>query len=419
MAARRRSKGEGSARFRPERDKWEARIVVGYDVNNKMKRVTQLFDTKRQAESWLAEKRVEQNKGLLLEPNRVTLAEYAQRWLEVQLGIRQITRFGYGIEINYIVEKLGNERLQTISAPQVRAFIAWFALERKNEHNNKKMSTRTVGKVLTRLKAIFTEAQRDRIITYNPCDGIRIPSNKDQIETPADKVYTFVQAKRFLALGRMLFQAGKCRLWFALETCLKMGLRRSEVLGLIWTRVNMERQEVSIRSGLAMADEVVHGGTKTTAGSRNIPFGNSQKRVFEMQLEAQKKEKENASNWENTGAVFATATGDWVDPHNLNRAMRCVLDWSDPKRLTKTRLLGIATQYRQELEQLVLAGDALPNLSVHGLRHTYATHSLQDKVPLEVVSKNLGHSRSSVTIDIYRHVLADEQRQHLRDLYGD
>ena len=70
-----------------------------------MNRINSQHQTKREAESWLAERRAELNKGLLLEPNRVTFAEYANNWLRQQIGIRAVTRAGYQFEIDHALEK--------------------------------------------------------------------------------------------------------------------------------------------------------------------------------------------------------------------------------------------------------------------------------------------------------------------------
>jgi integrase len=47
----------------------------------------------------------------------------------------------------------------------------------------------------------------------------------------------------------------------------------------------------------------------------------------------------------------------------------------------------------------------LPDLTLHGLRHTYATASLQAGVPPTVVSQRLGHANTAITSDLYQHVL--------------
>ncbi len=51
------------------------------------------------------------------------------------------------------------------------------------------------------------------------------------------------------------------------------------------------------------------------------------------------------------------------------------------------------------------AGAGFPRIVLHGLRHTHATHALAAGVDVTIVSKRLGHSRSSFTADTYTRVL--------------
>jgi integrase len=45
----------------------------------------------------------------------------------------------------------------------------------------------------------------------------------------------------------------------------------------------------------------------------------------------------------------------------------------------------------------------VPEIPLHGARHSYATLSLGAGVRLDVVSRQLGHSSVSTTADIYTH----------------
>ena len=47
----------------------------------------------------------------------------------------------------------------------------------------------------------------------------------------------------------------------------------------------------------------------------------------------------------------------------------------------------------------------LPSLMLHRLRHSYATASLQARIPVKVVSERLGHANTAITSDLYQHVL--------------
>lgn len=70
--------------------------------------------------------------------------------------------------------------------------------------------------------------------------------------------------------------------------------------------------------------------------------------------------------WENTGAVFATALGDQTHPDNLKRALSSLLEWSDPARFKK-RAGGVTKMATREalaqLESVVMAGESLPGIS--------------------------------------------------------
>jgi integrase len=46
----------------------------------------------------------------------------------------------------------------------------------------------------------------------------------------------------------------------------------------------------------------------------------------------------------------------------------------------------------------------LPRITLHGLRHTWATLALLDGIPAKVVAEVLGHSSTRVTEDVYQHV---------------
>ena len=49
-------------------------------------------------------------------------------------------------------------------------------------------------------------------------------------------------------------------------------------------------------------------------------------------------------------------------------------------------------------------------IKFHGLRHTCATLLLQAGQPVHVVSERLGHSKVSMTMEVYAHVLPDMQQ---------
>lgn len=53
----------------------------------------------------------------------------------------------------------------------------------------------------------------------------------------------------------------------------------------------------------------------------------------------------------------------------------------------------------------------LKKISFHGLRHTSASLLKSKKVPLQIISKRLGHSSIEVTHAIYTHFFEDELKE--------
>ena len=80
--------------------------------------------------------------------------------------------------------------------------------------------------------------------------------------------------------------------------------------------------------------------------------------------------------YEDSGLVFCTEAGEPIKPDSLSQFFR---------------------RRREQLE--------LPPLSVHGLRHTFASLALQAGVNPKVVSERLGHAAVSFTLDCYSHAI--------------
>lgn len=56
------------------------------------------------------------------------------------------------------------------------------------------------------------------------------------------------------------------------------------------------------------------------------------------------------------------------------------------------------------------------HVSAHGLRHTYCSILLSQNVPIQTVSKYMGHSDSTVTLQVYSHFISDTQEKVLTAL---
>jgi integrase len=421
-----RGNGRGSINdYKNNRFRWRFR-----DADGKML-ASGITDTKEQAENALTQAKSDNLRGILASSDQVTLSEYADRWLK-QIDVREVTRDTYKHELNLVMPMLGKKRLKDLKPTDIKNALTKLAntsAKRRKDgkliETGKPLSSRTVSHARGRLKTLLREAVTDQIIYVSPAEAVK-PIKKHRTERP-HMALDFDQVARLHELGTALFQAGVCRLWVAVFTGVSIGLRRSEVMGLRWQDIDLEKSLIQIRhtatvtKGLPTRAEL----TKTSHSKRDILIPPSLKAALEEHRQMQLKERETAEDaWQNTGAVFATKTGEWVHPDNFERAVSDIEKWSSWNFYNEPDKRGVARGHRmfkaterKGIEALIQDGKPLPHLTPHDLRHTAGTLMLRKGVPVEVVSKTLGHASISITYDVYRHVLDSEKRQFVIDLF--
>ena len=375
----------------------------------------------------------------------MTVRDYALRWLEVQ-DVRLNTRKMYNTELGYALELLGEMPLRDVRPTHIKDTLASLknrvmgAKVGKGKKSGATMSTRTLGMVRARLRSVFAAAVADQRIYTNPVEATKRIKGNDGGEVRRGVALDFDQASRLHELGEALYAAGVCRLWVAVFTALSVGLRRGEVMGLRWQDIDLENGVLMVRQNLTLVDSKVNlGKPKTRQSIRDIPMPPSLKTALGQQHAAMLEEASiRGGKLHPESPVFATVTGEFTSPDNLKRALQNLLEWSDPdptarerkaKKGAKPRVLqvqhttlerrlkGVPVPHRAKLEAIIREGKALPRITPHDLRHTAGTQMLWRKMPLEVVSKVLGHAKVSITLDVYRHVLETETKAEMVDLY--
>ena len=243
--AKDRGNGDGSLWELPDgRYRWQLTVTV---VNGKQHRVSGTEPTKTLAKRALEKAQADRDRGLLATPDRVTVSEFAETWLKRQEGLSKRSISTYRKELAYALEHIGKMKVRDVRAPQLKSLmgtLAARAMGKRGEDGKtikedaETMAPRTLGKVLTRIRALFREAVQDQIIYVNPADGVKKP--KMPVTEAVGVVLDFDQKARLHELGEALYTAGVCALWPALFAAFSIGLRRSEVMGLRWEDVNLE-----------------------------------------------------------------------------------------------------------------------------------------------------------------------------------
>ena len=82
------------------------------------------------------------------------------------------------------------------------------------------------------------------------------------------------------------------------------------------------------------------------------------------------------------------------------------------------RDLGLVGDHRVELLVANPAGDdgaddhIKARLTLHDLRHTFGSHLVPQGADVVTVSRQMGHARPSITLDVYSHEFAAVQHRH-------
>jgi integrase len=411
--------GQGSVR-ELSNGKWRWEVTLGYTLEGKRQSMSGVCANQTEAGIAKAQALADFSRGLIGVSENITVFEYTERWLNRQSGIRASTKRGYRIDLNYALEHLGKKKLKDIRPHHIKDCLTKLSQQtmKGGSGKGKPMSPRTLAMVRSRLKAVFAEAVVDQLIYVNPCEGVKCIKTTNVSES-VGTVLDFVQMTRFHEMGLALFEASMSRLFPALFTAASLGLRRGEVMGLRWQDVDFDTNMIRVRQNLHISENKPKiGDLKTRNSKRDIPMPLTLKNILLAHQRVQQKEQGKAREaWHDSGAVFTTTLGNYIHPDNFNRALDNLLEWTDPDSFNETRCLGVPVQYRKKLETIAKAGEKLPDLRAHDLRHTAATLMLRRGVPVEVVSRILGHSKVSITLDVYRHVLDAEKKEVMVDLF--
>jgi integrase len=340
--------------------------------------VTRTFDGKRhffyaktqaEARALADEARVRFKAGGPVRDATRTLADWLNEWTTTYLTLSnraestKIMHAGYCR--TWIIPAMGQVPLGSLTVNDINRMLLQMKAAGKAE------STRR--NCYTTLRKSLDDAVTNGLLAANPAHRIRQPGvnrNEARFLTPVE-------------VGQLLRAAQSHRYGTVLRFILGTGLRRGEALALRWIDVDLDSAHAKLRGSLTRrGKELVISGVKTKASRRTIALSPVMVALLRAHRAQQAAERLRAGNlWRDEGFIFTTAQGAAVEPQNILRTVR---------------------------ESARKAG--LKSVTVHSLRHTYATAALLNGVALKVVSANLGHASIQITADTYGHVTDDAAR---------
>lgn len=275
-------------------------------------------------------------------PKEIPLTKLFLRYLRIEKGLSENTIYNYGKDLRRLTHFAYQSArpIHHLRATDIREFIAQLTL-----HG---LSASTVRRIAGTIRSFYAFLVLDDYIDHSPTDILETPPPPTHLPT----VLSETQVQRLLSTPDLTTDTGR-RDRAILELMYATGLRASEL-------VSVRNKDIDLISGLVTC----HG-----KGSRQriIPFGKS------------------AAHWIKH---YRNTTPSYKTPNShlfTNRG----------KPLTRQLLWTVLNQY----------GDAaaIPSISPHTLRHSFATHLLHNGAELKHVQALLGHSDISTTA-IYTHI---------------
>lgn len=362
---KRRSRGDGGLHWDQTRQRWIATASLGYAPNGRRIVKRGSGKTKAAAKAKLTEVLRDHEDGLAIAPTGYTVTNAVTDWLTYGLnGRNKSTVITCTILSNtHIIPSLGARKLRDLSAEDVDRWLTEKAAT---------LSTRTLQSLHSCLnRSVKRALARDRV-KRNVVALCGVPQGR---AGRPSKALTLAQAEAVLAAAETTRMRGY------IVVSLLTGARTEELRALTWDHVDLKGKpadESPVPPHVAVWRSVRAGGdTKTRKSRRTIALPKRCVDALENQRRQQDRDKAAAGQrWQEHGLVFASRVGTPLDPSHVRREFRRAIRGAtglDPDQWTPREL-----------------------------RHSFVSLLSDNGVPLEEISRLVGHSSTAVTELVYR-----------------
>lgn len=372
------------------------------------------FKTKKEASAFLADTEASMNRGSYIDPKvgKLVFGAYAKRWLAGRhVEIRTSERTLSVMRI-HVLPKWSAWPLAKIDHLAVQEWVSWLSA-------HKRLAPASVAKCFGALSMVLASAVRARLIPFNPCEGVNLPST----HKPQRASVALAQDEFF---GRLL-PAVPADHRALVAVAAGAGMRWGEAVGLPWNAVDFDSQvlrvvQVVVESG---GMRTIKTYPKSRAGIRSIPMPSFLTDALTARKEAL------GAELDPTSLVFTNRNGlpplrstfrREVWRPSLVRAglLGAVVEIAPHKwRATWPDDTGLDwdKEFTTERDAVIhVAEHAVGGLRYHDLRHSYATWLVTSGVPVNIVQRVMGHESASTTLNLYTHAPSEFEKR-VRDVF--
>ena len=332
------------------------------------KRIERYFDKYHEAKKWLADAVYEDKHGTVAASSDMTVDVWFNFWMQnyKRSTLRDTTYQGYlDCYEHRIKPYIGDMPLSEVKAMHCQNIM--------NQLSQKDYSHRTILDTRQKLHCMFESAVENKLVASNPITkSVRVKDNYDEQEP---RVLTVDEQNRFLKLSKRSSYDLDFR--FVLQT----GIRCGELCGLKWSDIDWKKGVIHIRRSLIyLRHGFVEHQPKTRAGIRDIPMTKEVRDILK-EIKDRKARPYSAAYHDN---IFVNSRGNPTTATNYDKALKAI-----------SRKAG------------------MENVSMHSLRHTFATRCFEAGMNPKTLQRIMGHSDLSITMNLYVHVTDDTVKDEM------
>ena len=337
-------------------DRHKAKLIVNIGTGANRRRRTKLIEYQNKKD---AQRQFLEFESLVrtTEPQDALVSQVIASYIAFKEsnGAEATTIRGYKVCEKRLNSQFERVLARSLTTYQIEDFVA---------EMGKIYSPKTIRNTVGLLSASYNRAIQAGIVEQNPCKFVSLPK-KEQKEIKTFSEEEIIKLIAYLSENETLdYKVGY-------ELCLFCGLRRSEVLGLTEEAINLEDKCIyiySTRHRVGYEDKIQ--GTKTARSQRVIALPTFLADDITRLIAEHRKF--------GTKSLIQDGFGEELNPNTFT-----------------THLLLIERKI------------GLSEVSVHGLRHTFATMLNAQGIDIARISAELGHSNISITMNTYLHTFGN------------
>mgnify|MGYP000847431538 CR=1 FL=1 len=342
--------------------------------------------TQKEANEKALEVKLQLKKGIDVTAEQDTFGQWAERWLKLKSGSVSASQYAtYKSAINHLNISLKGAPLTKIRACDIQEVIS--NLAEYNGNSGRPAARRTLLLIRSAASQVFGLAIDNRIVEYNPASAVKIPTGAPQGHrralTDREQQWIIDTPHRAQRAAMIMMYAG---------------LRRGELIPLIWEDIDLHSGTISVNKSVEMigAKARLKSTAKTPCSIRIID-------IPQKLIDFLKKQK--PADAKNSDLVCMAANGKMLTKTSWRTMWNSYLatlnikygDFTEYCKATKKK--WPTSVHRPEKLPMMI-----PHFTAHWLRHTFATLLYMAGIDVLTAKEQLGHSDIKTTLGIYTHL---------------